>query len=125
MPDSDNHKDNNMWCNLVEHHYTLVERLQNLLPARSHNIRSHLDSTIFAVNLRTHVVLEREVKSAVDFTWGMLRMAGASNMDRSFEAAYASIMNTSGNERIRLFLNHAHKQLDMIQHTANTRGLWR
>ena len=117
MSDSDDHDVHDEAVELlVQLHFTLVERLQKMLPARSHDIRSHLDSNIFAVNLRAHSV--PEMKSAVDFTWNMLRMAGASYMDRTFEEAYASIMNARDEGRIRLFLNYAHMQLDMIRQGA-------
>ena len=106
---------------LVQLHFTLVRRLQNLLPARSHDIRSHLDSTTFAMNLRAHCVPEPDVKSAVDFTWHMLRIAGASDMDRVFEEAHASILNARGERRICVFLCCAHEQLDMIRHTRSRR----
>jgi hypothetical protein len=43
-------------------------------------------------------------------------------MGRTFEEAYASIMNARGEGRIRSFLNYAHKQLDMIQYAPQHKG---
>lgn len=98
---------------LVQSHATLVLRLQNLLPARSHDIRHQLDSAIFASHVRAQLV-PPELKPAVDFTWHMLRMVGTAAMDRAFEEAYASIMSAPVDKRTSLFLRRAHEQLDMI-----------
>jgi hypothetical protein len=104
---------------LLAHSYAdLVYRLQNLLPARSHDIRSHLDSTIFASNVQAQGV--PDVKSAVDFTWHMLRMIGTADMDCGFEEAYTTIMTAPAERRIILFLRNAHAQLDMINRNRRT-----
>ena len=102
---------------LLTHSYAdLVYRLQNLLPARSHDIRSHLDSTIFASNVQG----VPDVKPAVDFTWHMLRMIGTADMDCGFEEAYTTIMTAPAERRIILFLRNAHEQLDMINRNRRT-----
>lgn len=104
---------------LLAHSYAdLVYRLQNLLPARSHDIRSHLDSNTFASNVQAQGV--PEVKSAVDFTWHMLRMIGTADMDSGFEEAYTTIMTAPAKRRIILFLRNAHEQLDMIKRNRRT-----
>ena len=103
---------------LAHSHADLVYRLQNLLPARSHDIRSHLDSNIFSSNMRARVV--PELKSAVDFTWHMLRMIGTADMDSGFEEAYTTIMTAPAERRIILFLRNAHEQLDMINRSRRT-----
>ena len=103
---------------LVQSYATLAFRLQNLLPARSHEIRGQLDSALFATHVRAQLV-PPELNAAVDFTWHMLRRVGTAAMDCSFEQAYASIMRAPVDQRILLFLRHAHEQLDVIQHSRN------
>lgn len=103
---------------LVQSYATLCCRLQNLLPSRSHDIRTQLDSAIFASHVRVQLV-PPELDAAVDFTWHMLRMVGTAAMDCSFEQAYASIMHAPVDQRIRLFLRHAHEQLDVIQQSRS------
>lgn len=103
---------------LVQSYATLACRLQNLLPSRSHDIRTQLDSAIFASHVRVQRV-PPELNAAVDFTWHMLRMVGTAAMDCSFEQAYASIMHAPVEKRASLFLHHAHEQLDVIQQSRS------
>ena len=111
--------DNQSAEQLVQLHAMLAHRLQNLLPARSHDIRDQLDSALFASHVRAQLV-PPELDAAVDFTWHMLRMVGTAAMDLSFEKAYASIRNAPMERRTGLFLHHAHKQLDMIRQSRSS-----
>lgn len=103
---------------LVQSYAKLAYRLQNLLPSRSHDIRTQLDSALFASHVQAQLV-PPELDAAVDFTWHMLRVVGTASLDLSFEKAYASIMRAPVDQRVRLFLRHAHEQLDRI-HQSRT-----
>ena len=111
--------DNQSTERLVQSYGTLAYRLQNLLPARSHDIRNQLDAAIFASHMRAQLVQPPELTAAVDFTWHMLRMVGTAAMDLSFEKAYTSIMNAPVESRASVFLCHAHEQLDMIHRSRH------
>ncbi len=56
--------DNQSTERLVQSYGTLAYRLQNLLPARSHD----MDAAIFASHMRAQLVQPPELTAAVDFT---------------------------------------------------------
>lgn len=97
---------------LCKLHEELAWRLTSLLPAKKHDIDKYLDSVAFANNLNTGAYMD--MKPSIEFTWGLLGMACASDMDLQLHEAKCKVVQASSNAVIPLFLKHAHEQIDHI-----------
>ena len=97
---------------LAKLHGELAWRLAKLLPGKQRDIDHFLDTETFAANLRAGIAVD--LRPTVEFTWGLLGMACASDMDHDICAAKHKVLRASRDAMAPLFLKHAHEQLDEI-----------
>lgn len=97
---------------LCKLHEELAWRLASLLPSKKPEIDKYLDSVAFANNLKTGVPMD--MKPTIEFTWALLGMACASDMDTQIHEAKCTVLQASPSAVIPTFLQHAHEQLDHI-----------
>lgn len=104
---------------LVKLHEELAWRFSKLLPTRISSIEEHMDTELFAQQLRAGTYGSEQLGPLIEFTWGLLRMACAPDMDTDIQQAYDEVAaalqpGAKFSTVVPLYLRHAHHLLDMI-----------
>ena len=104
---------------LVRLHDELGRRFAAVLPSKAAEIREHMDNELFAQQLRAGTYGSEHLGPLIEYTWRLLRMACAPDMDAAVAKAYDAVASSlvpgaPFSAVVPLYLNHAHAQLDEI-----------
>lgn len=104
---------------LIRLHSELGQRFAAVLPSKAGEIRDHMDSELFAQQLRAGTYGSEQLGPLIEYTWALLRTACAPDMDAAVGKAYdavasALVPGAPFSAVVPLYLNHAHAQLDEI-----------
>lgn len=104
---------------LVKLHHELGQRLAAVLPSRRDDIMDRMDSELFSQQLRAGTYGSEQLGPLIQYTWGLLRMACAPDMDADIQGAYDAVAaslqpGAAFSTVVPLYLRHAHGQLDEI-----------
>ena len=104
---------------LIPLHQELGKRLAAVLPSKAREIHEHMDNELFAQQLRAGTFGSEQLGPLINYTWELLRMACAPDMDNDVKAAYETVCaslqpGAAFSDVVPLYLDHAHAQLDEI-----------
>ena len=104
---------------LVKLHGELAQRFKAVLPSQARNIDERLDTELFAQQLRAGAYGSEQMGPLIEYTWALLRMACAPDMDGEVQKAYDEVAGAlqpgaAFSEVVPLYLRHAHAQLDEV-----------
>ena len=104
---------------LVKLHYELAQRFKAILPSKQRDIDARLDTDLFEQQLKAGAYGSEQMGPLIEYTWALLRMACAPDMDKDVQAAYeevagALVPGAAFSKVVPLYLRHAHMQLDEI-----------
>lgn len=104
---------------LVKLHGELRWRFEKLLPSKAQDIRERIDTELFARQMRAGTYGSEQMGPLIEYTWALLRMACAPDMDATLQQAYeevagALVPGAPFSKVVPLYLKHAHAQLDEI-----------
>ena len=90
-----------------------------MLPSRRADIMDRMDNVLFAQQLRAGTYGSEQLGPLIQYTWTLLRMACAPDMDADIQSAYDAVAaslqpGASFSTVVPLYLKHAHGQLDEI-----------
>ena len=104
---------------LVKLHAELAQRFKAVLPSQARNIDERLDTELFAQQLRAGAYGSEQMGPLIEYTWALLRMACAPDMDAEVQKAYDAVAGALQpgapfSKVVPLYLRHAHAQLDEV-----------
>ena len=104
---------------LVKLHGELAQRFKAVLPSQARNIDERLDTELFAQQLRAGAYGSEQMGPLIEYTWALLRMACAPDMDAEVQQAYDAVAGALQpgapfSTVVPLYLRHAHTQLDEV-----------
>lgn len=104
---------------LVKLHGELASRFKAILPSKARDIAARLDTDLFEQQLQSGGYGSEQLGPLIEYTWALLRMACAPDMDQEVQAAYdqvagALVPGAAFSKVVPLYLKHAHTQLDEI-----------
>lgn len=104
---------------LIRLHDELGRRFAAVLPSQRVDIVDRLDNELFAQQLRGGVYGSEQLGPLIEYTWALLRMACAPDMDAEVHKAYgvvsASLVpGAAFSTVVPLYLRNAHEQLDEV-----------
>lgn len=104
---------------LVRLHGELGQRFAAVLPSQKRDITDRLDNGLFGQQLRAGAYGSEQLGPLIEYTWALLRMACAPDMDQAVQAAYdevaASLVpGAAFSTVVPLYLKCAHTQLDEV-----------
>ena len=104
---------------LVRLHDELRMRFEAVLPSKKADISERLDTQLFAQQLRAGAYGSAEMGPLIDYTWSLLRMACAPDMDADVDKLYSEVASAlvpgaAFSDVVPLYLSHAHALLDEI-----------
>jgi len=105
-------------------HEELGMRFTAVLPSKARDIADRVDSELFVQQLRAGVYGSEQMGPLIEYTWELLRMACAPDMDVQVTAAYQEVASTlvpgaAFSTVVPVYLRHAHLLLDEIVHRIN------
>lgn len=103
----------------VRLHGELCHRLASVLPSKRADIGERMDNQLFAQQLRAGACGPEQLGPLIQYTWELLRMACAPDMDAQVQASCrqleASLVPGAAiSDVLPRYLQEAHAQLDMI-----------
>ena len=106
---------------LVRLHEELGRRFTAIMPSKTRDIADRLDSELFKQQLSAGAYGSEQLGPLIEYTWALLRMACAPDMDVEVTAAYdqvagALVPGAAFSTVVPLYLRHAHLLLDEIMH---------
>jgi len=106
---------------LISLHDELGKRFGAVLPSKKRDIGDRMDNELFAQLLKAGAYGSEQLGPLIEYTWTLLRMACAPDMDVEIQDAYdqvagALVPGAAFSTVVPLYLNHAHAQLDEIIH---------
>jgi len=104
---------------LIRLHGELGQRFTAVLPSKARDIEDRLDNHLFAQQLRARTYGSEQLGPLIEYTWALLRMACAPDMDGAVHAAYAEVAaslvpGAAFSTVVPLYLKCAHAQLDEV-----------
>lgn len=104
---------------LIPLHKELGDRFKALLPSKQEEISEYIDNELFAQQLRSNAYGSDQLGPLINFTWSLLRQACAPDMDDDVNQAYnivseSLVPGAAFHTVVPLFLDCAHKQIDII-----------
>tara|TARA_B100000700_G_C14424677_1_gene569739 strand:- start:33 stop:485 length:453 start_codon:yes stop_codon:yes gene_type:complete len=104
---------------LIRLHDELRQRFSAVLPSRAQDISERLDTQLFAQQIKAGAYGSEQLGPLIDYTWSLLRMACAPDMDDAVQKSYnevasALVPGAAFSKVVPLYLKHAHGQLDEI-----------
>ena len=104
---------------LVKLHDELGKRFAAVLPSQRADITDRMDNVLFAQQLRAGTYGSEQLGPLIEYTWALLRMACAPDMDAEIQSAYNAVADSlqpgaAFSTVVPLYLKHAHGQLDEI-----------
>jgi len=104
---------------LVRLHGELGQRLAAVLPSKKRDIADRLDNELFGQQLRAGAYGSEQLGPLIEYTWALLRMACAPDMDADVQAAYDTVAaslvpGAAFSTVVPLYLRCAHAQLDEV-----------
>lgn len=104
---------------LVKLHGELAQRFKAILPSKTRDIDARLDTDLFEQQMQAGAYGSEQMGPLIEYTWALLRMACAPDMDKDVQAAYnevagALVPGAAFSKVVPLYLRHAHTQLDEI-----------
>ena len=104
---------------LVRLHGELGQRFAAVLPSQKRDIADKLDNELFGQQLRAGAYGSGQLGPLIEYTWALLRMACAPDMDTEVQAAYDTVAaslvpGAAFSTVVPLYLRCAHTQLDEV-----------
>lgn len=104
---------------LARLHEELAQRFTAILPSKTRDITERLDTELFQQQLQAGAYGSEQMGPLIEYTWALLRMACAPDMDAALQEAYdevagALVPGAAFSTVVPLYLRHAHAQLDEI-----------
>ena len=104
---------------LIRLHDELGKRFAAVLPSKKRDIMDRLDNELFAQQLRGGAYGSEQLGPLIEYTWALLRMACAPDMDCAVQAAYETVSaslvpGAAFSTVVPLYLKCAHTQLDEV-----------
>ena len=104
---------------LIALHDELGKRFTAVLPSQKLDIGDRMDNQMFAQLLKAGAYGSEQLGPLIEYTWALLRMACAPDMDAEIQDAYeqvagALLPGAAFGTVVPLYLKHAHTQLDEI-----------
>jgi len=104
---------------LITLHDELGKRFAAVLPSKKPDIDDRMDNELFAQLLKAGAYGSEQLGPLIEYTWALLRMACAPDMDAELREAYgqvagALVPGAAFGKVVPLYLKHAHTQLDEI-----------
>ena len=104
---------------LITLHDELGKRFAAVLPSKKRDIDDRMDNELFAQLLKAGAYGSEQLGPLIEYTWALLRMACAPDMDAELREAYgqvagALVPGAAFGKVVPLYLKHAHTQLDEI-----------
>lgn len=104
---------------LVRLHGELGQRFAAVLPSKRADISDRLDNQLFAQQLRAGTYGSAQLGPLIEYTWALLRMACAPDMDAQVQASYTHVAaslvpGAAFSNVVPIYLQEAHGQLDEI-----------
>jgi len=104
---------------LISLHDELGKRFAAVLPSKKRDIDDRMDNELFAQLLRAGAYGSEQLGPLIEYTWALLRMACAPDMDVAIQDAYeqvscALVPGAAFSTVVPLYLKHAHAQLDEV-----------
>ena len=104
---------------LVRLHEELAQRFIAVLPSKARDITDRLDTVLFEQQLKAGAYGSEQMGPLIEYTWALLRMACAPDMDADLQAAYDEVAavlvpGAAFSAVVPLYLRNAHAQLDEI-----------
>jgi hypothetical protein len=94
-------------------------RFAAVLPSKARDIADRMDNELFAQQLKAGAYGSEQMGPLIEYTWALLRMACAPDMDSDIQAAYEEVASSlvpgaAFSAVIPLYLRCAHEQLDEV-----------
>lgn len=104
---------------LVRLHGELGQRFAAVLPSKRADIGERMDNELFAQQVRAGAYGSEQLGPLIEYTWALLRMACAPDMDAQVQASYRQVAaslvpGAAFSDVVPLYLKEAHAQLDEI-----------
>lgn len=104
---------------LIRLHDELGQRFTAVLPSKARDITDRMDNELFAQQLRSGAYGSEQLGPLIEYTWALLRMACAPDMDRQVHDSYTTVASAlvpgaAFSTIVPIYLEHAHSQLDEI-----------
>lgn len=104
---------------LIRLHAELGARFKAVLPSKHRDISDRFDNALFAQQLSSGAYGSEQLGPLIEYTWALLRMACAPDMDTAVQAAYnkvaASLVpGAAFSTVVPLYLKCAHEQVDEV-----------
>lgn len=104
---------------LIRLHDELGKRFSAVLPSKKRDIEDRLDNQLFAQQINAGTYGSEQLGPLIEYTWALLRMACAPDMDTKLQVAYenvaaALVPGAAFSDVVPLYLKEAHGQLDEI-----------
>ena len=104
---------------LIRLHDELGKRFCAVLPSKRRDIEDRIDNQLFAQQIGAGTYGSEQMGPLIEYTWALLRMACAPDMDAQVQEAYdnvaaALVPGAAFSDVVPLYLKEAHGQLDEI-----------
>ena len=104
---------------LVGLHGEVCDRFCAILPSKASEVKERLDTELFAQQIRAGAYGSEQMGPLIEYTWTLLRMACAPDMDEAVQKAYtevagALVPGAQFSQVVPLYLRLVHTQLDEI-----------
>lgn len=104
---------------LAKLHGELAQRFTAVLPSKARDIKERMDTELFEQQLRAGAYGSEQMGPLIEYTWALLRMACAPDMDAEVQKAYDEVAavlvpGAAFSTVVPLYLRNAHTQLDEI-----------